>query len=44
MLYPACARIGAAINPLMPIFRQRELRFMLGFPKTNCLCSLELCW
>lgn len=37
VIYPACARIGAAINPLMPIFRQRELRFMLGFPKTKLL-------
>ena len=37
VLYPACARIGAAFNPLMPIFRQRELRFMLGFPKTKVL-------
>lgn len=37
VLYPACARIGAAFNPLMPIFRQRELRFMLGFPKTKLL-------
>jgi cyclohexanecarboxylate-CoA ligase len=26
----ACARIGAAINPLVPILRQRELRFMLS--------------
>jgi cyclohexanecarboxylate-CoA ligase len=26
----ACARIGAAVNPLVPIFRQRELRFMLS--------------
>jgi len=30
-LFFACNRIGAAANPLMPIFRQRELRFMLGF-------------
>ncbi len=37
VIYPACARIGAVINPLMPIFRQRELRFMLGFPKTKLL-------
>ena len=37
VLYPACARIGAVFNPLMPIFRQRELRFMLGFPKTKLL-------
>lgn len=36
-LYPACARIGAAFNPLMPIFRERELRFMLGFAKTRLL-------
>ena len=27
LLY-ACSRIGAVANPLMPIFRQRELRFM----------------
>ncbi len=26
----ACARIGAVINPLMPIFRERELEFMLA--------------
>jgi cyclohexanecarboxylate-CoA ligase len=30
-LFFACSRIGAVANPLMPIFRQRELRFMLGF-------------
>ncbi|MBI3992286.1 MAG: AMP-binding protein, partial [Candidatus Lambdaproteobacteria bacterium] len=30
-LYLACARIGAVINPLMPIFRRRELAYMLGF-------------
>jgi cyclohexanecarboxylate-CoA ligase len=29
LLY-ACNRIGAVANPLMPIFRQRELKFMLG--------------
>ncbi|HMO47777.1 MAG TPA: AMP-binding protein [Rubrivivax sp.] len=27
----AAARLGAVVNPLMPIFRERELRFMLGF-------------
>lgn len=27
----ACARIGAVANPVMPIFRQRELKFMLDF-------------
>jgi cyclohexanecarboxylate-CoA ligase len=30
-LFYACNRIGAVANPLMPIFRQRELRFMLDF-------------
>lgn len=33
----ACARIGAVVNPLMPIFRERELRFMLGFAETKLL-------
>lgn len=37
VLYPACARIGAAINPLMPIFRDRELKFMLGLPRTKMI-------
>jgi cyclohexanecarboxylate-CoA ligase len=26
----ACARIGAVVNPLVPIFRERELTFILG--------------
>jgi cyclohexanecarboxylate-CoA ligase len=30
-LFYACNRIGAVANPLMPIFRQRELSYMLGF-------------
>ncbi|MCG2582107.1 MAG: AMP-binding protein [Marinobacter sp.] len=29
-LHLACMRIGAILNPLMPIFRERELRFMLA--------------
>ena len=29
LLYLACTRIGAVLNPLMPIFRERELAFML---------------
>ena len=29
LTYLACSRIGAVINPLMPIFRARELGFML---------------
>ena len=34
-LFYACNRIGAVANPLMPIFRQRELRFMLGFAEAK---------
>jgi cyclohexanecarboxylate-CoA ligase len=30
LVYLACSRIGAVINPLMHIFRERELSFMLG--------------
>lgn len=33
----ACARLGAVINPLMPIFRERELRFMLEFGEAKVL-------
>ena len=29
LLYLGCSRIGAVLNPLMPIFRERELEFML---------------
>lgn len=29
-LHLACMRVGAILNPLMPIFRERELRFMLA--------------
>ncbi len=31
----ACGRIGAVLNPLMPIFRERELEFMLGFAEAK---------
>jgi len=34
-LAAACARIGAVSNPLMPIFRQRELRLMLRFAESK---------
>jgi cyclohexanecarboxylate-CoA ligase len=30
VLYLACSRIGAVVNPLMHIFRERELSFMLS--------------
>lgn len=33
----ACARIGAVVNPLMPIFRERELSFMLAFSEAKVL-------
>jgi cyclohexanecarboxylate-CoA ligase len=36
-LYLACVRLGAIINPLMPIFRQRELRYMLGFAEAEVM-------
>jgi cyclohexanecarboxylate-CoA ligase len=36
-LYLACVRIGAVANPLMPIFRQRELKFMLAFAEAKVL-------
>ena len=37
VLHLACVRIGAISNPLMPIFRQRELRFMLEFGEAKVL-------
>ena len=37
MLYLACSRLGAVLNPLMPIFRERELRFMLGHGEAKVL-------
>ena len=33
--YLATVRIGAVINPLMPIFRHRELEFMLGYAEAK---------
>ena len=34
-LHLACVHVGAISNPLMPIFRARELRFMLGFAEAT---------
>ena len=34
-LWLACVRIGAAANPVMPIFRQHELNFMLNFGESK---------
>ncbi len=36
-LYVACAKIGAVVNPLMPIFRERELSFMLALAETKLM-------
>lgn len=43
LLYLACARIGAVFNPLMPIFRERELSFMLGQAEAKVLV-VPKCW
>jgi cyclohexanecarboxylate-CoA ligase len=36
-LHLACIRIGAVTNPLMPIFRHRELSFMLPFAESKAI-------
>ena len=38
----ACSRIGAVVNPLMPIFREREMRFMLEFSVARMLIVPKL--
>ncbi len=35
VLHLACVRIGAISNILMPVFRERELTFMLGFAEAK---------
>jgi cyclohexanecarboxylate-CoA ligase len=37
LLYLACSRIGAVLNPLMHIFRERELSFMLRHNEAKLL-------
>ena len=39
VLHVACVRIGAISNPLMPIFRERELSFMLGLAEAKVLVA-----
>lgn len=34
-LFIACSRIGAIYNPLLPVFRSRELRFMLSLAESK---------
>ena len=38
-MHLACARIGAITNPLMPIFRERELTYMLGFAESKVMIA-----
>jgi len=42
LLYLACSRIGAVINPLMPIFRERELSFMLNHGEAKVFIAPKL--
>ena len=41
-LHMGCLRIGAASNPLMPIFRERELSFMLDYAKPKVVVVPKL--
>ena len=41
-LHLACLRIGACSNPLMPIFRERELAFMIGLAEAKVLVTPEV--
>jgi cyclohexanecarboxylate-CoA ligase len=38
-LYLACSRIGAVLNPLMTIFRERELSFMLAHGRARAVVA-----
>jgi non-ribosomal peptide synthetase component E (peptide arylation enzyme) len=38
----AAFRAGAVVNPLMPIFREHEFGYMLGFAKTKLLIVPKL--
>ena len=42
VLYLACSRIGAVLNPLMHIFRERELSFMLKHGEAKVLVVPKL--
>ncbi len=41
-LHLACLRVGAVTNALMPIFRRRELEFMLGLAESSVLLVPEV--
>ena len=42
LMYLACSRIGAVLNPLMHIFRERELSFMLKHGESKVLIVPKL--
>lgn len=42
LTYLACSRIGAVLNPLMHIFRERELSFMLNHSRSKVLIVPKL--
>ena len=42
LTYLACSRIGAVMNPLMHIFRERELSFMLNHAVSKVLIAPKL--
>ena len=44
LLYLACSRIGAVLNPLMPIFRERELSFMLKHGEAKVMIVPKKRW
>ena len=42
LTYLACSRIGAVLNPLMHIFRERELSFMLNHSRSKIMIVPKL--
>ena len=42
--YLACSRIGAVMNPLMHIFRERELSFMLKHGEAKVFIIANVSW
>ncbi|WP_234745851.1 AMP-binding protein, partial [Burkholderia sp. WTPI3] len=42
LTYLACSRIGAVMNPLMHIFRERELSFMLNHSRSKVMIVPKL--
>lgn len=42
VIHLACLRIGAVSNPLMPIFRERELSFMVDYAESKILIVPKL--